>query len=572
VITVAFNTPTVSRAVVVWQFRSTLGDWNFDPPDKQDEGFGTAISWSGFQVSAGHVVIGCGAAEYAGTPGSDTDTQYGTWSTRHYKVANTGSAASSIALTSQWKVPSGTGTQQFTSTIGSTSADWVSLGFTFREVAPVLVYSSASANLGALAAWITTDVIINEIVATLTADLGELTAYATGIVTLREDVGCPFTRDDQPAGDWAPGWLFVIDAYYGGTWHDLTQPSYHVELGDGMAEGEPRVTVAEVVVSLIDELGLWIDFDNPAEHPQPGTPLRVALVDPLGTIRPMITAELERIEDTHDGEHPRTVTIRGFGRVINLVVDVPGVTLPAGQLASDRFRELMALGGWYQSGITFPPGDTPLIGTARANLILRDEMDRTCQSAGWFMDTDRYGQLRVRQWPHEPSGEALLVSDCAGSAELVSHSIAYANDESHLLNYVVTTNDEILNVVVEDAESVAVYGRRGRAFGFPLTGLAWSDDVAARQWASRVAQRFAFITRQVESLELDTHVDPRWLDAVGGLDTGRGMIVTRTGPSPLELAGVVVGWRYTLDPGRLTGTLFVSTITQTQPDPLAIRR
>jgi hypothetical protein len=567
VITVAFSTPTASRAAVVWQFRSNLGAWLFnDTADKQDEGFGTAISWSGFTVGAGVCVVACGAAEYAGTPGGDTDTQYGTWSPKQVKTASTGTATSSIAVQSQWKVPTTTGTQQYTSTVGSVSVDWVSVGFTFRDTAPTVVYSGATANLGALTATATGQILINQVVASGLADLRQLIATATAVVTMRAGAGCPFTRADQPKGDWAPGWVLVIDSYYAGRWVDITAPSYHIELGDGMAEGEPRVTVAEVVVSLIDPLGTWADMDDP-DHPQPGTPLRVALVDPLGVIHPLITAELERLEDIHDGDHPRVVTLRAFSRIINLVVDLPGVSLPAGQMASARFVELATLAGWVQPGLEFPAGDTPLIGTTRANIVIRDEMDRTAQSAGWFMDADRFGLLRVRQWPHQLEGPVLVVSDCAGGPELVSHSIAYANDESHLLNYVVTTNDEILNVAVEDPESVATYGRRGRAFGFPLMGLAWSDEVAARQWASRVAQRFAWITRQVESFDTDTHVDTRWLEALADLDTGRAVSVVRTGPTPLTLDGVVTGWRYSLDPGRWLATIFTSTVTGSKPDP-----
>jgi hypothetical protein len=71
----------------------------------------------------------------------------------------------------------------------------------------------------------------------------------------------------------------------------------------------------------------------------------------------------------------------------------------------------------------------------------------------------------------------------------------------------------------------------------------------------------------VESVEVDTLVDPRWLPVLADLETGRAVQVVRTGPKALTLDAVVVGWRYTLDPGRWAATVFTSTTTTTKPDP-----
>lgn len=587
-ITVTFNPSTASRTMVIWQFRSTLGDWAFDPPDKTDEGYGTAISWSGFQVAAGHCVIGCGAAEYgAAAPGGDTDTQYGTWSTKHYARANTGSAGTSITTTSQWKVPSTTGTQQFTATVGSSSTDWISVGFVFREVQSVAIQAAMAASFGALAGWMIPQIIVGVTGATMAAAFGDLTAIIVGDVSADLTLGCPLTPAHGAGGEWAPGWRIVVEAFYdpsagernygalrygdrfyggaqveGAGWIDITQPAFHIEIGDGMAGGEPRVTVSEVVVEFLDPHGVWFDINVRAFYPQPGALLRVYLIDPGAVIHPLISAEIERIEDVHDGAHPRTVSVRGFGRVMDLVIDVPAVNLPT-QLASERFRTLTALAEWQQpSPLTFPAGDAPLLALFAPAIVLRDEMDRTCQSVGWFMDSDRAGYLRVREWPHLPEGPPVVITDCAGTDALVSHSIAFANDESHLLNYVVTSNSAISNVVVEEPPSITRFGRRGRSFGFPLANLAWSDPATAQQWARRAVERYAYITRQVESFEADTIVDARWLDTLADLDTGRSVYVLRTGPKPAAFEGVITGWRYTLDPGRWVATLYVSTITK----------
>ena len=565
-----------SSTVVVWQFRSTLGAFNFDPPDKVDEGFGTSAGWSGFQVAAGHCVVGIAVGEYTGTPGGDTDTQYGSWSSKHYRTANTGTATSSIATSTQWKVPNTTGTQQFTSTMGSSSVDWVSIGFVFRDVTPPVINTgAASAPLGALVAQAPygTEVIAGTVGMTAAAPLGGLLARVEGPqVTADAGKGCPFSRADQPKGDWAAGWRLVVDAYYYAIvdgaepamqWVDLTEPTFRIDVGDGMTEGEPRVTVSEVVAEFVDPTGTWFDVTDPIIYPQPGTPLRVAVVDPAGLIHPLLTGEIERIEDVHDGDHPRTVTVRGFGRMINLVIDVPAVELPQG-MASERMTSLAAAAG-YHNPITYPPGDAQLIGEFKTNMVMRDEMDRTAQSVGWFMDATRSGHIRVRTWPHQPEGEPVAVTDCHGTDALVSHAITYANDESHLLNYVITSNSQVANVVAENLESIAQYGRRGRAFGFPLMGLAWHSEQTAIVWAQRIADRFAWITRQVESVEIDTHVDDRWLPVLADLDTGRPVIVTRTGLTPSVIDGVVVGWRHALTPGRWESSVFVSTTTDTFP-------
>jgi hypothetical protein len=408
------------------------------------------------------------------------------------------------------------------------------------------------------------------------------------------NAGCPFTTDDQPFGDWAPGWRIVVDAFYNidteartygtdlygdriygsvngqgaGRWVDITEPSFQIDIGDGMRNGGPRVTVAEVVIEFFDPVGRWFDIVAPETwfQPQPGTAIRVGFLDPLWRYHPLISAVIERIEDVHDGDHPRVVAVRGFGRIMDLTVDVPQVTRPV-ELASSRVNALAEMAGWYwDDGPRFyPPADATLHPIAEPeDITIRDEIDRACQSVGWFLDSDKQGRMRVRTWPHEPTGTPLHVVDCAGVDGLVAHSIAFTNDQSLLLNYVFTSNvaDPPAYVIVEDGGSVGRFGRRGRAYGFPQSGLAWEWPADAEVWVRRVVDRFAYVTRQAESFETDTHVDPGWLPALADLDTGRAVTVERSGLRPLILDGVVVGWRHHLIPGRWESTVFVSTITE----------
>jgi hypothetical protein len=608
------------------------------------------------------------------------------------------------------------------------------------------------------------------------------------------NAGCPITPDHGFDGNWAPGWRIVVDAYYdprtnsrtygqlnygdevygttdtvntGIHWVDITQPSFDIQIGDGMADGGPRVVVAEVVVNFLDPIGFWFDMAEPQywHQPQPGTPIRVGLLDPAYRYHPLITAEIERIEDKHDADI-REVTVRGFGKIIDLVVDL-NVQRPNEQ-ASTRINWLASQAGWsWDSGtIAFPPGNAWLWGDKEPRVVTaRDEIDRTCHSCGWFLDSDRRGRMRVRPWPHEPhllgelrtlvnlvenptpasawywnsddeanqwnntyvngeihvnrlagaapdnaaslsvmgglpptlkagvnyqrsvevwtdmqgtimgngvygwtggqtinpgwqriveqfTGDGIAdtfhmamwihmfgvgtgvhvkfrkaqivenptgvrqpyfdgstpdaggveydwlgadnsspstatwtrqvpfyVADCHGyraddgEPMLVSHSIAFANDESQLLNRVVTSNtpisddpgsgDDAQTLIIENVASIGRYGRRGRAHNFPMTGLAWAYIDDAEAWARRVLNRYSFVTRQVESFEVDTAVDNRWLKTLADMDTGLGVQINRKSLTPMTFDGVIVGWRWRIEPGRWQGTAFVATITPT---------
>lgn len=409
------------------------------------------------------------------------------------------------------------------------------------------------------------------------------------------NVGCPFTRDDLPGGDWAPGWSLVIEAFYNDLtgsrvygsdtygadvygdvnnsgapkWVDVTQPGYRVVCGDGTRDGAATVPVSEVVVELVDKAGQWYDFADPLYwyQPSPGTPIRVGMVDPAWVYRPLIVAEIERIEDVHDGDHPRAVSVRGFGQIMDLAVDVVGVQRPA-ELASTRFNALTAMAGWkWGNGDLVFPGDGPLLADKAARaIVVRTEIDRTVQSVGWTFDQDRYGGLRVRNWPLEPTGAPLHVVDCdeGDEAALVSPSIVFVNDQSQILNYVIATNDAVPNLTevrAEDVPSIGRFDRRGRTLGFPKSGLAFADIGQATVWVTRVVNRYAAILRHTEDVVADTAVDHGWLAALAELDTGRALLVERHGVRSMTLAGVVVGFEHTINPGRWTSAIHTSTTT-----------
>jgi len=198
---------------------------------------------------------------------------------------------------------------------------------------------------------------------------------------------------------------------------------------------------------------------------------------------------------------------------------------------------------WSAGGLVFP-GDAPLHADKMSHdIVVRTELDRTVQSCGWFLDQDRYGGLRVRNWPHEGSGPTLRVVDCLEGDDdttiRVSPSITFVDDQSRILNYTIVTNDaapKLTEVRGEDAASIGRFGRRGRALGYPKTGLAFADTAFTAGWVTRIVNRWGAITRLIEDVVADTAVDPGWLPVLADLDTGRPIDVERRGLHHAEVA------------------------------------
>jgi hypothetical protein len=406
--------------------------------------------------------------------------------------------------------------------------------------------------------------------------------------------GCPFTRDDLPGGDWAPGWRIVIDSFFldltgtrtyglggygddvygdenGGVerWADITRPHYSVSISAGNRDGSDQVDVDTIELELHDDTGEWVDFAEPGYYYTPfvGDPIRVGLVDPTFKYHPMAVGQLELISDEHD-RLPRMVTMQAFGNAMDLVVDIVGWTRPA-ETASARIRELLNHGWRYGDvDVVYPAIDPPLNADELQDITVRNEIDRTCTSAGWQFDTDRWGLGRIREWPVAPEGPALEVVDCNETddpAVVVSNLIEFIADQSQLLNRAMYTNDEETRVTVQAVSdsSVARYGPRGRALGFPKSGLSFADSAHMASVATRAVQRHSLIVRRVDRIEADTAVDHGWLAHLVDLDSGRAVHVTRHHIAPFELDALVVGFDHEITPGNIRTAIATTTLTPT---------
>lgn len=406
--------------------------------------------------------------------------------------------------------------------------------------------------------------------------------------------GCPFgDRDEFTPGQWrivvealfndlvgsrTYGALLYGDDVYGDAhgegrllWHDVTRPTYEITLAVGTSDGAPAVPVNSIQVSVVDSDGEWFEFADPAYFYTPfvGSPLRVGFMDPEFKYWPVVVGAIEQIRDEHD-TLPRYVTIQAFGNDSDLSNDVAPWQRPA-EMASTRFAALMTAGGWrFGDGQLVYPGDAALHADRQPRSItVRSEIDRTVLSAGWFFDTDTWGGPRLRQWPHVPTGAPIEVTDCREDGPpgaRLSHVITFTADTSQLLNVAMISNDAdpVVNVRAEEELSIGPYGRRSKAMGFPLSGLAFADAASASALVVRYSNRWAFILRQVESVEADTRLDPAWMTTLAALDTGQPVHVTRTVFAPLEMDGVVVGYTHMITPNRIRAKLNVATLTETR--------
>lgn len=148
-VSVAFSPDTQARAVVLWKVTCASLSYEF-PATITAYGFGVNASWSGFSVTANDLVIGVASIETNDPSiGRDTDTTNGTWTNPlHSALADRGSATSSISVSSQCKVPSATGIQQYTNVVSDASHDWVTIGVVIRE--STAVAATAAVPLGGL--------------------------------------------------------------------------------------------------------------------------------------------------------------------------------------------------------------------------------------------------------------------------------------------------------------------------------------------------------------------------------------------------------------------------------------
>lgn len=134
-VTANFSPNTTSKAIEVYRVQPGAGETvQFVACDATGTtGGSTTHNAPTVSVTNGHTIFGCAAVEvFAGDTG-DSDTTNGNWSAIINRVANTGTAATSMVCASQFKTVNATGNQSWAST-SAVSRDFAA---TYLVIAPI---------------------------------------------------------------------------------------------------------------------------------------------------------------------------------------------------------------------------------------------------------------------------------------------------------------------------------------------------------------------------------------------------------------------------------------------------
>jgi hypothetical protein len=109
---------TTSKAIEVYRVQPGPGDAiKFVAADATGvTGTGTTHGANTVSVNSGETIFGAAAIETNATPTGDSDTTNGSWSSAITRVASTGTAATSMLCTSQFKTVNATGNQDWACT------------------------------------------------------------------------------------------------------------------------------------------------------------------------------------------------------------------------------------------------------------------------------------------------------------------------------------------------------------------------------------------------------------------------------------------------------------------------
>ena len=397
-------------------------------------------------------------------------------------------------------------------------------------------------------------------------------------------MSCPF-------GPSFPGWSFRVEAFYadgrtygamnygdevygdedgragGPAWRDVTQPAFQASVTIGALTPTPPVPVNELVLDVRDDAGLWFDFTEPDRWTKPwiNTPIRVSLVDPTSRAWILFAGRIETIADQHT-KPPRIVTVTAYGYTSSLVTSRAGWQRPA-EAADVRVAALFATTPSVPFAGTYPPGvPAGLLADAAPSVItVRDELDRTAASAGWLMVETPDGVVQVLAWPVAAAAiTPLKVTDCieADNADaLLSGDVLYVADTASILNRAEQTNTAGAIARTTDDTSIAVFGERSQAFGFPTTGLAFASSATAQAVTDRAVARWKTITAHVDAINVDTAADGRWLAQLARMTLGHPITLDRRGVRPYTLNLLTTGWTINLRRDRADAIIYTTTLT-----------
>jgi len=114
----------------------------------------------------------------------------------------------------------------------------------------------------------------------------------------------------------------------------------------------------------------------------------------------------------------------------------------------------------------------------------------------------------------------------------------------------------------QDDASIAYFGQRSQALGFPRSGLS-TIDADLQPFADAVRDRYGRIVNRLTSVAADIAVDAGWLEHLVALDLGDHITFTRRGIEPERtLDGFVCGYVHNLTPNNWRSIIYTTTTTR----------
>lgn len=369
------------------------------------------------------------------------------------------------------------------------------------------------------------------------------------------------------------------------TWQDVTPGSFEISVIRGTTSDTPSVPISEAEITFLDFEGDLFPFSPSLQFQRPsvGTYTRVSVVSPEGEPHTLFLGRVDSIADDHD-TRVRDVGVQCFGIEADLSTTILGWSSPYLEYTSTRLEEILSEAGFdwgggfapIHNGSSWPELPTPrqreVANSAEAATTALQALDQAAQGAGWVFDADLDGRPRVNRYPVEVDGSLPLVgvSDKKNEPDsLPSPRIRFAHDAAETLNVAEivapatpSQSSEAVWVAV-DGQSIAEIGRRSQALGFPITNSTGTSG-AMQPLVDRLVERYADVFVRVPEFEVDSKLDPRWLDILYALDRGAPVIVDRQGLEPdypLQVAGIVVGLRHRLTRNRWETVVHCTTVS-----------
>ena len=358
-------------------------------------------------------------------------------------------------------------------------------------------------------------------------------------------------------------------------WVDATRLASNMLIERGLQEPSIEVPTDEVTVDMRDLLGTLFGWkgEDSLNSPTLNTPLRIQIQDRAGALFPHSTCRIDTINEHHaDGN--RQIVFEALGTHSELVTSLFKVNRPRETIAQ-RIDFVLAAVGWQNGVDPYPPefltvnlenddfvGDGPNDFRQGNDALAYTIAQQAAASAGFTLISGHAGELRFVPFLLGIGSPIFVFGDEFGpNVDAVCSEIQYTADTSHLANVIQLINQPLPAESVEasDPSSIAIWGRRANARGFPLS-IANRDEFDSQAVADAYLAAAAFDVNRVAWFRFHTLVDSRWWDVLSGLEIGDHVLVQRANPSKFEtFDSLILGSTIEFGENFADGVVYLST-------------